>query len=535
MATNHNAIAPIKQGGRPDTPGKLIARRLLWLFLGLAVILTLAYASLDHFGRYGQKLPHGCDEFGYLNMAKAISEGATFGQHASRPYIDDLLTDLRKTFVNPDDYRWMVAPHAYHVSPNLDKIINQYPPGVGILLAPVPMEYRRWAYPALSVLIGCIAILLAGCIDAGRLSFVTLAVLPLITVIVLVLKPMNFELQRVGSLAPTYGLLIGAGWLLPRKPYWSLAFLSGSTLFRIPNALLFVPMAAAALFLSGPRVQSASSRARRALGLGIPILFGGFGIYLVYVFLLLGSPFSPTYSKLDQEFAASSDVIQNLKYYFVNSNEWFICHLVILALLLLISAIRGKYHWFVFAVLLSLFNYAFYILHKVQIDYYPYATSLVSLGLLIGVSEIEHWGRRLRSFVFASGIGLCVLVAATSRVSLGNLAEDHASNVQIYQRVFSGYDVVWSESHSGTVEYTTGRAGFRYNWGPNNVRKYVLLWLRDRGCSQAVWVDDKGMKPQSTIEQFLAESGIPYTKTRSEEMGVVLEISPAIPKIPLAP
>ncbi len=500
------------------------SRRLIWLGFCVITLFSITFASYHQFGRRDHNLPSGCDEFGYLNMAKAISEGKMFGDHARRPFINELLADLRVEYSNADDYRWMVAPHAYHVSPYRDKIINQYPPGVGLLLAPVPLENRRSAYPMICVLICCVAILLAGCLDAGRFSFLVVAVLPLVAA-GMYFDPMRFELERVASLAPTYGLLIGSGWLLPRRPLWSLAFISASTIFRLPNSLLFAPMGLAGLLLSEPRVNSISCFARRAIGIGVAAFLGGFGFYLLYAYLLLGNPFAVTYSRLDQEFASFPGISKNLYFYFVDKNQWLFPHLGALAFLGLVCAFRKKYSWLVFGVALCIFNYAFYIFHKVQIDYYPYATVFLCVGLALGVADIERLSPRLRAVVISGGVAVGFAMALSGLPGPGTALPLYAEKAAPYHHAFSGYDVVWAEAHSGTVEYTTGRAGFRYNWGSDVVRKHVMLWMLRRGYSQAVWIDDDDMKPFSEIKQFLNSSKIQYTKKYSEGLGAYLEIS----------
>lgn len=510
--------------------GRLSSHRSIWVGFCLLTLLAIGFTALDQFSRHDHQLPRGCDEFGYLNMAKAISEGTTFTDHTQRPFIKDLLADLKRTFPNADDYRWMVAPHAYHVSPKLDKIINQYPPGVGLMLALVPLEYRRLAYPVVSVLIGFLILLLAGCLDTGRCNYLTVALLPLIAVILFFIQPMRGELQRVGSLAPTFGFLIGAGWLLPRKPFWSLALLSASTIFRIPNALLIAPVGLAALFLSDPKINSFIGLIRRFFGLGLSTLIGGLGVYILYAWLLLGNPFAITYSRLDKEFATFSSLTGNLHFYLITNREWFLPHVGILSVLLLVCFIRGKYVWFFFAVILCLFNYTFYIFHKVQIGYYPYASALFALGLTLGVAEMGRLNTRVRAATIILGCAACVVMAAASRLPEATTVQQYAIKALPYQNAFSDKQVVWAEHCSGTIEYTTNRAGFRYNWGTNSARKYVLLWLLSHGYSQVIWVDDEGMKPSAEIEKMLDASAIKYTKKTASDLGVYLEVLPQIPE-----
>src|SRR5512136_1078903 len=60
------------------------------------------------------KLPDGCDEFGYLNIAKAASEGKLFKDHAERPFDKGMLEYLKRSPHEYSSYEYMICPHAYY-------------------------------------------------------------------------------------------------------------------------------------------------------------------------------------------------------------------------------------------------------------------------------------------------------------------------------------------------------------------------------------------------------------------------------------
>jgi hypothetical protein len=95
----------------------------------------------------------------------------------------------------------------------------------------------------------------------------------------------------------------------------------------------------------------------------------------------------------------------------------------------------------------------------------------------------------------------------------------YAEQVAAYQKAFGEVDVIWAENRSGTVEYTTDRAGFRYLWGPENVRLEIIRFLLSRGYSQVIWTGDTGMPPHEEVLNFLKRNKIPFQDWGSPELG----------------
>ncbi|MBK1875744.1 hypothetical protein [Pelagicoccus mobilis] len=509
---------------------KLLQRKRTLLAIGTLLLVSLVTtAAHKHYNPFDHQLPTGCDEFGYLNMAKAISTGQTFADHSQRPFLPELLPALKENIRDPNHYRWMIAPHAYHLAYSEDRIINQYPPGVGLMLAALPLEQRRDAYTIACVLIGCIGLLIAAYVDAGKkLTLWPLFLIPVCGLLLHYFEASNLEFRRVGSLAPTYGLLIAAGWLMPRHPAWSLALLSFTTLFRIPNALLFPPIGLACLFLSAPHAKGIGQHLSKAIRLGIAIFASGFGMYLLYAYLRLGSPLALTYSSIDQDFTEEGGISKNLHYYFVEHRKWLWPHVFAIGLLAGSALFRSKsLKWLLFGLFVCLFNYAFYLTHKVQIEYYPYASALICIGLAIGNLELDKTPQLLRRSAAAAGIliALYSLYKAPSFPKLDSTAnfQKHAAPIQ---QTFQEFDAIWAEHRSGTIEYVTGKAGLRYNWGPDHSRVFIIKWLRDHGYTQAIWHSDPGINPLADIEKLLQRNEIGYTK-KSGPAGDYLEIASA--------
>ena len=96
--------------------------------------------------------------------------------------------------------------------------------------------------------------------------------------------------------------------------------------------------------------------------------------------------------------------------------------------------------------------------------------------------------------------------------------------IQTYKDCFSEYDVVWAQLHSGTVEYATGKASFRYQWGPEQVRNDILVWLRNKGYRQAIWTSDLDSTYEDSVKNALKNIPLDYSIKTCAAFGTVIEI-----------
>jgi hypothetical protein len=90
-------------------------KETLSILMLVGLMLLAGFFIYHKYLEYHLRSPEGCDEFGYLNMAKAIDEGELFRDHAKRPFLPELISHLRREFPDENSYRWMIAPHAYHL------------------------------------------------------------------------------------------------------------------------------------------------------------------------------------------------------------------------------------------------------------------------------------------------------------------------------------------------------------------------------------------------------------------------------------
>jgi hypothetical protein len=494
--------------------------------LGLAIIV-FAFSFYKEFVRTHLDLPVGCDEFGYLYLAKGIRDGRPFTTPTARPFDPALTKALLASDFALRSYSHLIAPHAYHLDPAAGKVINQYPPGTSLLLGLLPFDSAKRLSPPLFALFSLVFIVLGLFLRERRFTLFDAGLAVLVMVFILAVNPFRSSFADVNSIAPSLGLLIAAGYLLDKKPGASLVFLGLATVFRIVSALLVIPILAVyVLRTTSARLFSAQALVRAAKG-ALLFFLGGVWIYIAYVWVLLGSPFRPTYSYIDQAWTLKG-ATANAAFYFSFHQPWFVVHLALLTLLTLAAVLRRTpWKWVGFAFGLTVLNYAYYLFHEVQIAYYPFASAMVLLGLFLG--QLAALVRELKPgwvIPAAATLVLLLLVRSTShkfpRQDFQALFQD---KVRPYTETFSKYDVVWAELRSGTVEYTTGKAGFRFTWGPPRQRDTVMRWLRGYGYKQAIWVSDLPVG-RAEIEQELKDARLKYEVVTTPAFGTLLEIRP---------
>ncbi|MCB9870734.1 MAG: hypothetical protein H6836_05785 [Planctomycetes bacterium] len=458
-------------------------------------------------------LPRDCDPFGYLQMADAFARGRVLGDHTARPFHDGLIAHLDARGFDHADYCWMVAPHAYHVDPVTRKVINQYPPATGYLLSHVPKPLRFAAFPPLSMLLLVVPMLMVMLPGSGGGGWFRLAAVAGVGLVCLWVPPLRQELRQVTSTAPTFGLLCAAGFAMRRNPGVSLLLLGASLPFRVANVVLAVPL----LLWFALRPARTLTRTARRIALGSGLLLAGGGVlYLAYAQSLLGNAFRPTYSPIDQDWASAARIAQNLDYYFGADQGWMWVHVVVFGLLVCLSQGEPRlYRWTALLAALPACNYAFYLLHRVEVPYYPYASALLCGGALLEALD-SHPGAGLlrRQVVVAVGLATLCIVPLV-RIAPLSCVEQFERDAQVYRSELASYGVVWADASSGTVEYAAGVPAFRYTWaGSPRVRDAAIGFLRDAGVRQAILLEGERMQGDAVTAQLRA-AGVAFTERRS--------------------
>jgi hypothetical protein len=517
----------------------MVEKYLKYPFLVLSVIaIMLAFYSC-YYG-FHLKLPQGCDEFGYLNLAKAATEGKLFKDHTERPFDEGLLEYLKQSPYDYRSYEYMICPHAYYLHKKNLKLINEYLPGNGIVLCPLPFEARKTAAPAMYALLLVLFLVIAFKAGNGAVSFFTinLMVLCVFAAFLSDFFPRRFDcFTWINSQTPTFGILIAAGYLLDRKPGLSIALLGMSTLFRLVNVILFIPFLGVYLW-KGFTIGDYCSKETivRSMKAVLFLLAGGLGFYFLYVAGLLGNPFLQTYPEDYLKMTLMSPISEipgNIRYHVGLANKWFLFNSAIVGLMTCMWLLKKMpLKWLVVSLVIMLFNYGYFFVHNIlgpTETRYVFASGLIMAGILLRYAEeYLRCTARLQTIINCAGIllVLAALVFSAVKFPRQDMHKLFYDQIKAYNNCFSCYDAVWAETRSGTVEYATGKAGFRYQWGPKETRKAVISWLHEHGYRQAVWVSDleKGFLDTVDVEAELKSIPVEYTVKKCPGFGTVIDV-----------
>lgn len=488
--------------------GMVQPRGFLFIWF-LLISLLVSVLSYSRFARFHNDLPVGCDEFGYLQLAREF-----LGQEPSEnPLVEELTAYLKGEGIEYREYGWMVAPHAYHLNATTEKRINQYPPGTSLLLLLIPESYRKKGFAFIvTFLLLIIPIILV--LRYSHTPMSTSFLVLLTGVLMLFVPPFQTEFGRVNSVAPTYGFLIAAGLVFPSKPGLALLLVSLTIPFRLANVLvLFALFTGYFLFLKGYR--SSIKRWAILLLASSPGIMG----VLCYHFIKTGNPLNFTYSNIDQKSSGIEEFMSHLEFYIWQEPGWFWIHVIALAALIALSikglASRGTLLTMIWLIGL---NYLFYFFHHVAVPYYPYASSMIIIGAALGrtpLDKLEH----SRGYKIAGVISIILMVMTP--ILYERQPSREQAQIDTYSRCFNENEVVWSELRSGTIEYATGAIGFRYLWGSERARDLAIKWLNDKGITQKIWMEEFA-DAQDEILRKIEISGLNYTKEDFELGTLVL-------------
>jgi hypothetical protein len=266
------------------------------------------------------------------------------------------------------------------------------------------------------------------------------------------------------------------------------------------------------------------------------LLAGGLVFYYLYVWGLLGDPFLQTYPEDYLKLTLMSPINEipgNIRFHVDFTNKWFLFHGGILGMMTCMWLFKKMpLKWIVVSLVIMLFNYGYFFVHRIlgpTEARYVFASGMIMAGIVLRYAEeYLHSTARLRTIINCAGVLLVLAAIVFSAVKFPrqDMHKLFYDQIKAYNDCFSGYDVVWSELRSGTVEYATGKAGFRYQWGPKDTRKTVMSWLSEHGYRQAIWVSDLGKGFLDTVDVEAELKSIPadYTVKNCPGFGTVIDV-----------
>ena len=471
----------------------MLTNKSTYIIFAIVIALLFSVGAYFKFSTQHEKLPTGCDEFGYMNMAKAFSNNNAFNDHAPRPFLKNLINTFKQNGVNEAEYVWMVVPHAYHFSSKTKgKIINQYAPGTSYILSWIPIEFRKKSFPFLIMFLTFIIPFVVVSVIKKLNSLQTILALTVLMLLLSLSTPFITEIARVNSLAFTFGLFIVAGLTARTHPLIALFFIVLSANFRVINLLMLLPLL---LFFIPLLVEMIKTKKWKSLFIfslkSITIATIGILPYLFYVGNLLGNPLLPTYPSHDTDFNGIHDLLSNVQFYFSYKESWFLAHVATIVILLFQVKLKQlTYKEFLLWLMFPVINYLFFSFHKVQMSYYPFASVFILFGAIIFYFSKNKVELLYKKYIIILPLLFSVVMCADGIVRYSK--KEHLTfeeDVKNYLPLCD-YTVVWGEMLSGTAEYACNNNGFKYNFGTSKAREIALKFLRDNHYSQVIICND---------------------------------------------
>ncbi|MBL7883920.1 MAG: hypothetical protein JNL69_07605 [Bacteroidia bacterium] len=489
------------------------------LFYSIIILLFSLGAFLKFSDNQGS-IPKGCDEFGYLNLAKSFSSNNSFSYENTRPYLKELVNVLKSDSVTAFEIAVMLTPYAYFTINDGDKVANQYPPATSYVLSLFSLGIRKKIFPAIAMFLFLI-IPIVFIKQFKEIVFIDL-ILVLLAFFITLTAPFITELNRVNSLAFTFGFLIAAGFLLKPKPLLSCFLIAITINFRIANVLMLFPLILfvdIALFRWKDNIKKYFFTFLKYTFVVILAI----SPYLVYVYLLLGNPLASTYSTIDTE--TTFYFLSNIKFYFYSNADWFVVHLILIVILSLFLHYK-KIDWKLFLkyLLFPLVSYLFFMFHKVQVDYYPYASSMILVGIVIHHASLLEIRWRISNkwiAIFSIVIALISLLDGVNRY----FSKEHISFEEdsFKYKVLCQYDIVWCDLLSGTTEYVCNNNGFKYDNFTLKAKKNAISFLKEKKYTQVILLNDNMLSPSEVINE-VEKMNFEYEIKEDESLGQLLII-----------
>jgi len=498
-----------------------------YILFALLTCILFSIGAYFKFHKQNEKLPVGCDEFGYLNMAKAFGEQNFFNDHAPRQFFLNLVDTLQQENIPELEYKWMLTPHAYHFSAQTkEKVINQYPPATSFVLSLIPFELRKTSFPFLTLFLTFLIPLLIAYFFLSIKNKKILLALSILMVLISLTVPFKSSLTMVNSLALTFGLFIAAGLTAKEHKFIALFCIVLAANFRIVNLLMLAPLSFYFLpefmnYLTTKKWMPLLKMFLKAISISLM----GISPYLFYVTLLLGNPLIPTYPSHDTAFVNANELISNVFFYINIKDSWFRLLLICISILLIqvkFKQLNLKEFWLLMTF--PIFNYLFFIFHKMQINYYPFASSFILIGAIIfyfSKSKLIFFEKK--AFIFIPLLlSSIMLIDGINRY----FRKEHITfeeSLKTYQSVCN-YDVVWGEMYSGTAEYVCNNNGFKYVFGSEKARAISFNYLKNHNYSQVIICDDVILSTQEIVDE-LNNLSLPHKIIEDKTLGKLIIIN----------
>ena len=86
-------------------------KTIVWL----AILVLAGIGATLKFSTSHEAMPIGCDEFGYLNLARELNGNNKLNEKYGEEIVPPLIEFLQQNGISDNEIIWMVTPHAYHI------------------------------------------------------------------------------------------------------------------------------------------------------------------------------------------------------------------------------------------------------------------------------------------------------------------------------------------------------------------------------------------------------------------------------------
>jgi MFS family permease len=506
----------------------------LWMAL-LAFSLYISARTSLRRALQTEEYAYACDSFGYLRSAKELRrayEQRTWPKFELESPQTRLLIDFMLQSKIPVT-RWdeAIAPHAHHYAPQSGNVIDQYPPGTGLVLSMFPQGEavyglnrfvvwvftltgfaalviaawkRAWATIGLVVLALTVGLIVIG--RLGALSFsMNAGLVPILLTSVFTLFAMRFKTANRNRLAFLFTLLAGMS-------------LGVATMVRLPSFLL----SAGFLVLLWPGWRNLRIKS-------LPVVFA-LGVTIAGVLPVVinqqvaaGAWYLTTYSRADAEPPTLKYIGQSASYYLVNGwgaeDNWALVAgaIGLIGFLMLYlrrdseASNRLGLSWkrFVIAVvLLWVPTLCYFLLHRINGPHYVLSALFATITLLgLGAFAIEITSnaalrfepRRIVSWVALALILFPVAATLHRAWTQRDLRPAPASAIThapilLPAELVDDKAWVWADLLTGSLWYYANKPAFKIQFTDPEVRAKMFKFVWERGERQYLIQDSEQMK-----------------------------------------
>lgn len=470
----------------------------------LALLCLLAFESVGKIP--GQvEFPTGCDPFGYTRQAQLFRDRGTAGFDTTleTPNSRRLIEIAKATGFPEDEWYQAVAPHCHHYKSRSDRVLLQYPAGVGLMMALFEPEIQRRMLKITAVT-GTVALFAALVAFAGNIWSMFLSVASAWVAVKAIEIGSNSD-----SVGPAMMLSAGSGVLLAyyaRNASSLTALVLGiligfSSAVRITNALLVV-------FIGVWLVLRLVARRDRRAFLGV-VLFGAGAVAGMMPlfwgnFVNTGSPFVTTYSAIDAATPKLSlDLFREGLEYFVSWTPQGRIAIAAFVIWLLVYAFRPRSEALIVSLSGFIASLAYFMSKIVRIVYYAFPPAAVLLGSACATSGMGK--AKLRSWDWVNAAGFVAASGSAAFLACGEapLARPAVPVDSEVRSALSGDPIVWADEFGGPMINHYGVFAAKLIFAPEHVQETLVERVHDANIPQFLLADTASM--ERLIERLSTE------------------------------